>query len=318
MSKLVLLQGGEATPYDLTTVETVLGRHPDCTIQLPSNMVSRRHARVIAKNGRHFVEDLGSGNGTFLNGQRITELTELRPDDRIKLGPMLLRYESQNVGHASTVDIPALSPVFGRGAPSLNPNDTAPVMPVFHLDVTEDEGELTENIVGSLPNDSAFGLLESQPEAKLKGILKINRAMAQSVNPLRVVADDSQRAVRHLPACGSGQRADSRPRDGSARSRTSATPPSERGCDGETQPHNLEKSAGGENRDCLCRCRPRISRQRIHCRPEHPFHDVRSLVGLRGRRDRDYQRGHAKPFSAIQPHRSRSADGGRQRSRAQI
>ena len=71
MPKLVILKGGQSTPYKLTDDEVILGRHPDCGIQLPSNMVSRRHARVF-KDGENFViEDLGSGNGTFVNGESM-------------------------------------------------------------------------------------------------------------------------------------------------------------------------------------------------------------------------------------------------------
>ncbi|HSG72242.1 MAG TPA: FHA domain-containing protein, partial [Planctomycetaceae bacterium] len=69
MPKLVLLQGGQAIPYSLTEDSTVLGRLPECTIQLKSNMVSRRHAEVEKGEGeKYFVRDLESGNGTFVNG----------------------------------------------------------------------------------------------------------------------------------------------------------------------------------------------------------------------------------------------------------
>ncbi|HUE17546.1 MAG TPA: FHA domain-containing protein, partial [Planctomycetaceae bacterium] len=47
MPRLVLLQGGEAIPYGLDGDVTVLGRAPECQIQLDSNMVSRRHAQVV-------------------------------------------------------------------------------------------------------------------------------------------------------------------------------------------------------------------------------------------------------------------------------
>lgn len=183
MAKLVLLQAGEATPYDLNTPETVLGRHPDCTIQLQSNMVSRRHARVLAKDGKHIIEDLESGNGTLVNGQKITQATELKHNDRIKLGPMLLRYESLKTGHVSTVDVPSLGPTFGRGAASPNLKETTADRPAFQLDVMEPGDDATENIIGSVSNETGFGLLDSQPEKKLKGILEISRAMARSVEP---------------------------------------------------------------------------------------------------------------------------------------
>src|SRR5580704_12778929 len=94
MPTLTLLKDGEAIGFKLAGDVTVLGRAPECQIQLDSNMVSRRHAQVTRDKDSFFVEDLGSGNGTFLNGKRINERTLLRANDRIKLGPILLRFES--------------------------------------------------------------------------------------------------------------------------------------------------------------------------------------------------------------------------------
>ena len=59
----------------------MLGRLPECTIQLQSNMVSRRHAEVFLDEGKYYVKDLGSGNGTFLNGStRQRHIANLRAD----------------------------------------------------------------------------------------------------------------------------------------------------------------------------------------------------------------------------------------------
>ena len=60
MAVLVLLQGGQAVPYPLDGDEILIGRHPDCGVQLESSAVSRRHARVFIKDGRYLIEDLGS------------------------------------------------------------------------------------------------------------------------------------------------------------------------------------------------------------------------------------------------------------------
>src|SRR5579872_3662858 len=95
MPSIVILKAGESTTHDLSRDETVIGRHPECHIQIDSNMVSRKHARLFREAGRFLVEDLGSGNGTTVNGARITTATPLKHDDRIKLGPILLRYVEQ-------------------------------------------------------------------------------------------------------------------------------------------------------------------------------------------------------------------------------
>ena len=97
MPRFVLLQGGEVIPFPVTKDVMLLGRHPDCDIQLQSNMLSRKHARLLREGEAFFIEDLGSGNGTFLNGKRIEARMPINHNDRVKLGPLLLRFESEGV-----------------------------------------------------------------------------------------------------------------------------------------------------------------------------------------------------------------------------
>ena len=98
MANLILLVAGQAKTYELKHGDNFLGRLPECDIQIDSNMVSRKHARVYPQDGRFYIEDLGSGNGSFVNGQRIAGPTMLKTDDRIKFGPILFRYEGDNSG----------------------------------------------------------------------------------------------------------------------------------------------------------------------------------------------------------------------------
>ncbi|HSD21342.1 MAG TPA: GGDEF domain-containing protein [Anaeromyxobacter sp.] len=89
---LVFVEGaallGVSVPLEL---EVVLGRDPGCVLRLPAEDVSRRHARVAPLDGGHLVEDLGSTNGTFVNGETITA-RRLASGDRIRVGPFVARY----------------------------------------------------------------------------------------------------------------------------------------------------------------------------------------------------------------------------------
>jgi hypothetical protein len=64
---------------------TVIGRMPACDLVVVDDSVSRRHAMLSREHGRVVVTDLGSTNGTYLNGRWVTR-AEVRPGDRLQLG----------------------------------------------------------------------------------------------------------------------------------------------------------------------------------------------------------------------------------------
>ncbi len=69
---------------------SVIGRHPQCTIRLDDSFVSTEHARLTWDKGRWWISDLGSTNGTRVNGQPVTAPTGLRYGDVIELGDVRL------------------------------------------------------------------------------------------------------------------------------------------------------------------------------------------------------------------------------------
>ncbi|TMK59663.1 MAG: FHA domain-containing protein [Actinobacteria bacterium] len=69
---------------------TVIGRAMGCDLRLEDTYVSQEHARIFAKNGSWYVEDLGSTNGTFVNEQRLAAPAMLTSGDRIRVGTTIL------------------------------------------------------------------------------------------------------------------------------------------------------------------------------------------------------------------------------------
>ena len=66
------LRGEQICP--VTTSGAIVGRARECAVQISyDGQVSRRHCRVVEKNGRFYVEDLGSTCGTWVNGERVVE-----------------------------------------------------------------------------------------------------------------------------------------------------------------------------------------------------------------------------------------------------
>ncbi len=83
-------EGGNAS---LAEGENVLGRVEEAAAWIESASVSRRHARILVSEGKARLEDLGSKNGTFRNGRKITSAVALADGDEIRLGlvPMTFR-----------------------------------------------------------------------------------------------------------------------------------------------------------------------------------------------------------------------------------
>ena len=83
--------GGEGKTYPLGE-RCVLGRDSTADCVLDTKSVSRRHATIEQRGGRFFIADLGSTNGTLVNGVRITEPTQLDAGDKIQVGDEALEF----------------------------------------------------------------------------------------------------------------------------------------------------------------------------------------------------------------------------------
>lgn len=101
-------------PMCLRDGEYVLGRNEDVTVRFDSLTVSRHHARIRVSRDSAVVEDLHSRNGTFLNGEPLTEPVHLADGDEIALGLVTLRFSLTEPGAAKTRPMPAIAPSAAR------------------------------------------------------------------------------------------------------------------------------------------------------------------------------------------------------------
>ncbi len=90
-SKLVMVEPPEiaGTSFEVGD-ELTMGRSAGCQITLDDTYVSQLHTRVFRREGRYFVEDLGSTNGTYLNRNKVAAPTPVNPGDRIQVGSTVL------------------------------------------------------------------------------------------------------------------------------------------------------------------------------------------------------------------------------------
>jgi pSer/pThr/pTyr-binding forkhead associated (FHA) protein len=70
--------------------EFVFGRGPECHVRPNSELVSRQHCMLMVGENIVSIRDLGSANGTLVNGRRVREEQPLNDGDRIQLGPLVL------------------------------------------------------------------------------------------------------------------------------------------------------------------------------------------------------------------------------------
>ncbi len=80
--------------WSLREGATVVGRDRDCAVRINSPMVSRRHAQIVVRPDETTVEDLGSKNGTHVNGSRLTQPATLKDGDQVQVGSLMMTYRS--------------------------------------------------------------------------------------------------------------------------------------------------------------------------------------------------------------------------------
>lgn len=93
MPSVLLLTGPSAGRRFEVVSEVTIGRSPSCEIEIDDDKVSRRHARIFLREGQVWLSDLGSINGTLVNGRRVKGEARLLPGDRFQVGETTATYE---------------------------------------------------------------------------------------------------------------------------------------------------------------------------------------------------------------------------------
>ena len=136
MATIHVIQGPDkGRTHSLPARETRVGREAE-DLQLNDPTVSREHVRLFPRNGEWIIEDLGSANGTYVNGVRLRRTLPLRQGDQVRMGSTLL--------------------VFGGSGPAPVTNGT--------LDIDEDGNLVDSAIITTVPGN-ADSVIMPTPEA---------------------------------------------------------------------------------------------------------------------------------------------------------
>jgi predicted component of type VI protein secretion system len=92
LSLVVLTPGKmQGQVVEVKLAQFLVGRDPQCHLRPASPLISKRHCVLLSRDGKVFVRDFKSTNGTFVNNQPVTTEAELHHDDQLMIGPLQFR-----------------------------------------------------------------------------------------------------------------------------------------------------------------------------------------------------------------------------------
>ena len=166
MAVLQITNGSQqGQQYELTQDKYVLGRHPDCDIVVDAGAVSRQHAQVLGENGRFFVEDLKSRNGTYVNGQLIQHREPLAGGDVIQICDLTLRFFQELVSTTIPDDLSLRS----SHRNTFLIEDDSPSSTILS------KVEVSTSHAGGMQ-------MAANPEAKLRALIEINKSLGRALS----------------------------------------------------------------------------------------------------------------------------------------
>lgn len=183
MAMLIVVEQGKRTSFELKPGPNLVGRHPDCAIEIVQASVSGKHAAIYGEKGDFFIEDTGSRNGTFVNKQQITTRIKLNHNDMVQFGDAVSKFEQPEAVRAPAPVAPQAPVAATRPAPAASAAAAGTIDEAMLGTISlDDDTEEDTNITGQMSGQGRFGILDSNPEAKLKAVLEISNSLAGEVD----------------------------------------------------------------------------------------------------------------------------------------
>jgi serine phosphatase RsbU (regulator of sigma subunit)/pSer/pThr/pTyr-binding forkhead associated (FHA) protein len=158
--------------HTLKNTPVIIGRHPECDIQIDDASVSRHHARITLDGGHFYLQDLNSRNGTLLNGSPIAKPTRIFDNAKIKICDTTLTFAlSTRSGSSDTLRRPQKSSY--PGIPTTNDNSS-----IF----MDDFSPKNPSVMLDVPSHHLKTHQHASAEQKLIAITKIAHALSESLS----------------------------------------------------------------------------------------------------------------------------------------
>jgi pSer/pThr/pTyr-binding forkhead associated (FHA) protein len=129
MSQFQFVMRSGPTPgvtFPLEGDQLIIGRDSSNSVAINDAEISRKHSRLSFQGGKYVLEDLGSTNGTFVNGQRLSGPVVLKPGDVVAFGEhIVLMYDAINMDPGATIASPRAA--VKMATPPIQQQPVAPV-----------------------------------------------------------------------------------------------------------------------------------------------------------------------------------------------
>ena len=149
----------------------VIGRHPDCEVQVDDGSVSRRHAQIVYVKPHYYLEDLNSRNGSMLNNEFVTGRTRLFDGSEIQICDIVFRFTRSSIS-PSVRSRPTL--VSGSAQ-----DYTSGVFSLSEEPAPENESQLVSQL--DVQSHTLGDIRHVNADAKLKVLMKIAHALSDLV-----------------------------------------------------------------------------------------------------------------------------------------
>lgn len=144
----VLSQGKqEGKALEIKLPQFLVGRDAQCHLRPASPLISKRHCAILQKDGKAFVRDFDSTNGTFVNDEPVKGERELLNGDQLKIGPILFGVRLDADAAPSRTPIPPTRAAGATPAPATKPANSTPA-PATAPAARSDDDDIAAMLLG--------------------------------------------------------------------------------------------------------------------------------------------------------------------------
>lgn len=204
---LVVAQGvhaGKVIP--VTSADFVIGRDPQCQLRPASPAVSKQHCGLSIREGKVYVRDCGSTNGTFVNDEQVAAEREVKGGDRLRVGPLEFELKIETgvpgVKSSPVVTVPASAvPVKAGGKSGVKPAAVASDATTVMMDPPAAKAGERDRSTSTTIVDSPGTNLDEDPDHAAALLLGLDDP--GGTNPTVEGFSSDPTTVMEMPALGS-------------------------------------------------------------------------------------------------------------------